>query len=129
MQMECSHRYLLSFLSGDKLLSAVNVISCACEGGVSHDVNCKRGNVTRTNYTFDRKCGPQLLAAFFKIITEQFCRQRRVNKTGSDEIDPNRCEFERKVLRHGWSRRGKGRDECKPFRRLAPTSTTHEKQC
>ncbi len=57
----------------DELLPAVDVVSAACKGCVSHDVNGERGYVGRANDAPDRERSAELLAAGIKLIAEQRC--------------------------------------------------------
>src|SRR5215510_226046 len=56
----------LCSLGGDELLSAVDVIGCAREGGVGHNVYRERGHVRRSDHASDGKRGAKLVATFFE---------------------------------------------------------------
>src|SRR4029077_181157 len=75
----CSY-WLLS-LRGDELLSAVDVIRCAREGGVGHNVYGERCHVRRYDHASDGKRGAELVATFFELIAQQFRGQRRVHES------------------------------------------------
>ena len=77
---------MLLSLGGDELLSAVDVVGRAREGGVGHDVHGECGDVGRSHHAPDRKRGAKLIAAVFQFIAEQRCRQRCVDETGGDEV-------------------------------------------
>ena len=59
------------FASGDELLPAVDVVGCAREGRVGHDVYGERGDVGRPDDAPDGKRGAKLIAAVFEFIAEQ----------------------------------------------------------
>ena len=59
-------------LASDELLSAVDVISCAREGSVGHNVYGERRHVRRSDHASDGKRGAKLGAAFFNLIAQQF---------------------------------------------------------
>src|SRR5215472_14576163 len=61
--------HLLS-LSGDELLSAVDVVGCAREGGIGHNVYGERSHVCRSDHASDGKRGAKLVATFFELITQ-----------------------------------------------------------
>ncbi len=63
------------YLAGDQLLPAVDVVGCAREGGVGHDVYGERGDVGRSDDAPDGKRGAKLIAAAFEFIAEERCRQ------------------------------------------------------
>ena len=52
-------------LGVDELLTAVDVIGCAREGGVGHNVYGQRGHVRRSDHASDGKRGAKLVAPFF----------------------------------------------------------------
>jgi hypothetical protein len=80
--VEVDRGHACSFsLGGDELLSAVDVIGCAREGGVGHDVYGERGHVRRSDHASDGKRGAKLVAAFFELIAQQFRGQRRVHES------------------------------------------------
>jgi hypothetical protein len=58
-------------------------------------VNGECCDVGRPDDASDRKLRPQLIAALLELISEQRCRQRRVDEAGGDEVDTNRGELER----------------------------------
>ncbi len=73
---------MLLSLGGDELLPAVDVVGCAREGGVGHDVHGERGDVGRPDDAPDGKRGAKLIAAVFEFIAEQrspttVCRRSR----------------------------------------------------
>jgi hypothetical protein len=69
VQILAYFRWLLR-LGGDELLSAVDVVSCTCEGSINHDVYGERGHICRLNDTPDGKGSAKLVAPVFKFITE-----------------------------------------------------------
>src|ERR1700682_2018010 len=100
----CSY-WLLS-LRGDELLSAVDVIGCAREGGVGHNVYGERGHVLQSDHASDRKRGAQLVATFFELIAQQFRGQRRVHESRGDEVDSHGGDFKRQVSSDSGERSG-----------------------
>ena len=76
--------------SEDELLPTVDVVCRAGERGVGHDVDSERGDVGGADDAADRKRRPQLLASLLESISEQRCRQRRVDEAGGDEVDASR---------------------------------------
>ena len=56
--------------SEDELLTAVDVVRRAREGGVGHEVNGERGDVRRADDAPDREPRAQLVAALVKIVAE-----------------------------------------------------------
>jgi hypothetical protein len=63
---------LLDFsLGSDELLPAVDVVGCAREGRVGHDVHGERGDVGRFDDAPDGKRGAKLIAAVFEFIAEE----------------------------------------------------------
>src|SRR5271155_4916140 len=85
------------YLAGDELLPAVNVVRRASERRVAHDVYGERGDVGRFDDAPDGKRGAKVIAAVFKFIAEERCRQRCVNEASGDEVDSDGREFERQV--------------------------------
>ena len=73
----------------DELLPAVDIVSAACKGRVGHYVHGERGYVGRPNDAPDRQRSAELFTAGLKLIAEQRCRQWRVHKPSSDEVDAN----------------------------------------
>ena len=74
---DCSDRYRLYWLlglGGHELLSAVNVVGCAREGGIGHDVYGERGDIRRPDYASDGKRGAKLVTTLFELIAQQFRR-------------------------------------------------------
>ena len=94
----------LHWLGGDELLPAVDVIGCAREGGVGHDVYGERGHVGRSDHASDRKRGAKLAATFFELIAQQFGGQRRVHESRGDEVDSHWRDFKRQVSGEGGER-------------------------
>src|SRR6185295_16754184 len=88
-------------LGSDELLSAVDVIGCAREGGVGHDVYGERGHVRRSDHASDGKCVPKLIATIFELIAQQFRGQRRVHKSRGDEVDSHGSDFKCEVSGQG----------------------------
>src|SRR5690349_8159333 len=74
----------------DELLPAVDVVRRAGERRVGHDVQGERGDVGWFDHAADWQRRPQLLPALLQLVSEQRCRQRAVDKTGRDEVDPDR---------------------------------------
>ena len=66
--------YWLLQLGGHELLSAVNVVGCAREGGIGHDVYGERGDIRRPDYASDGKRGAKLVTTLFELIAQQFRR-------------------------------------------------------
>src|SRR5580704_8871355 len=91
-------------LGGDELLSAVDVIGCAREGSVGHNVYGERGHVRRADYASDGKRGAKVVATFFELIAQQFRGQRRVHESSSDEVDSHGRDFQRQVSDKGGER-------------------------
>src|SRR5208283_3098119 len=89
--------YWLLKLGGDELLSAVDVIRCAREGGVGHNVYGERGHVGRSDYASDGKRAAKLVAPFFELIAQQFRGQRRVHESRGDEVDSHGRDFKRQI--------------------------------
>ena len=84
-------------LTGDELLPAVDVVGCAGEGGVGHDVYGERCNVGWCDDAPDGERGAKLLTAVFELVAEERCRQRCVDEAGGDEVDSDGREFEREA--------------------------------
>src|SRR5262249_8684772 len=76
-------------LARHELLSAVDVVRRAGEGGVGHDVYGQRSDVGRSNDAPDWKRGAELVATAFELVAEKRCRQGRVDEAGGDQVDPN----------------------------------------
>ena len=91
---------------GHELLSAVDIIGCAREGGVGHDVNGERGHIRRSDHASDGKRGAKLVAAFFQLITQQLGGQRRVHESRGNEVDSHRRDFKRQVRDESGERSG-----------------------
>src|SRR5262252_3218715 len=98
---------LIPYLCGDELLAAVNVVGCAGEGGVGHDVYGKCRDILRSHDPAYGECGAKLLAPIFKLIAEQLSRQRCVDESGGDEVDPDGRELDSQVSYHRWKCRRK----------------------
>ena len=78
----------------DELLAAVDVVGCASQRRIDHQVHGKRGDVFWPDDPSDWKCRSQFVAAVLQLITEQGSRQRGVDEACGDEVDANRCEFQ-----------------------------------
>src|SRR5271154_4691331 len=96
--------YWLLSLGGHELLSAVNVVGCACEGGIGHDVYGERGHIRRSDYASDGKGGAKLVATLFELIAQQFRGERRVHEAGGNDVDSHRCDFKRQAGGQGGKR-------------------------
>jgi len=101
---QISTAHMVLQLGGNELLPAINVVGCTREGCVGHDVYGKRGDVFRSHNASNRQCGAKLITALFEFITEQSCREGRVNESGGDDIDSYRCELQCEVLCHSRKR-------------------------
>jgi len=86
-----------SWLTGDELLTTVDVVGCAREGCVGHDVYGERGDIRGSDHAPDGQCGAKLIAAVFEFSAEKRCRQRRVDEACGDEVDSDGRELERQV--------------------------------
>ena len=89
-----------------ELLATVDVVRRAGKRCIGHDVNGECCDVGRPDDASDRKLRPQLIAALLELISEQRCRQRRVDEAGGDEVDTNRGELERERSGERRQRRG-----------------------
>src|SRR6185312_5604066 len=78
-------------------LAAVNVVRRAGYGGVRHEVEGQRGDILRSDDAPDRERRAQLVAALVEVVAEEPGGQGGVDESGGDEVDPDRCEFEREV--------------------------------
>ena len=87
-------------LSLDELLAAVDVVRCACERRVDHEVDGERGDVGRADHAPDRQRRAELFAARVQLVAEDRRRQRCVDEPGRDQVHAHRCELERETLRH-----------------------------
>src|SRR5215467_4983328 len=119
--------HLLS-LGGDELLSAVDVIGCAREGGIGHNVYGQRGHVRRSDHAADGKGGAKLVAAFFELIAQQFRGQRRVHESGGDEVDSHGRDFKRQVCGEGGECSGACAGDAHADRRASAAGPAHEDQ-
>src|SRR5215470_8196861 len=72
---------MLLSLSGNELLPAVDVIGCAREGGVGHDVYSERGHVGRPDDASDGKRGAKLKSKRIRGVESR--GTQGVNLTGS----------------------------------------------
>src|SRR5215831_10446054 len=120
---------MLLSLSGDELLSAVDVIGCAREGGVGHNVYGERGHVRRSDHASDGKRGAKLVATFFELIAQQFRGQRRVHESRGDEVDSHGRDFKRQVSGEGGECSGDCASDAHADRWASTTSAAHEDQC
>src|SRR5580692_7862660 len=120
---------LTSLARGDELLSAVDVIGCARERGVGHNVHGERGHVLRSDDTSDGKRGAKLVAAFFELIAQQFRGQRRVHESRGDEVDSHGRDFKRQVSGEGGERSGDCASDAHADRWASTASPAHEDQC
>jgi hypothetical protein len=70
---------MLLALSGDELLSAVDVTGCTREDSIGHDVYSERGHVGRPDDAADGKRGTKLIATFTGSLpfSEAGCRRDR----------------------------------------------------
>src|SRR5262245_31480791 len=66
----------------DELLAAVDVEGRAGNCGVGHEVDGQCGDVSRADHAPDRQRRAKLLAARVQPVTEDRCRERRVNESG-----------------------------------------------
>src|SRR5262249_39344424 len=121
--------FMLLWLGGDELLSAVDVIGCAREGGVGHNVYGERGHVHRSDHASDGKPGAKLVATFFELIAQQFRGQRRVHESRGNEVDSHGCDFKRKVSGEGGECSGDCARYAHAHRWSSTTSAAHEDQC
>src|SRR5262249_12547139 len=121
--------FMLLSLSGDELLSAVDVVGCAREGGVAHNVHGERGHVRRSDHASDGKRGAKLVATFFELIAQQFSRQRRVHESRSDEVDSHGRDFERQVSDQGGECSSACASDAHADSWASTTSAAHEDQC
>src|SRR5215470_12201717 len=126
--VDTAHNWLL-WLGGDELLSAVDVIGCAREGGVGHNVYGERGYVRRSDHASDGKRGAKLVATFFELIAQQFRGQRRVHESRGDEVDSHGCDFKRQVSGEGGECSGACASDTHADRWASTTSPAHEDQC
>src|SRR5215467_5686191 len=116
-------------LGGDELLSTVDVIGCAREGGVGHNVYGERGHVRRSDHASDGKRGAKLVAAFFELIAQQFRGQRRVHESSCDEVDSHGRDFKRQASGEGGECSGDCASDAHADCRAPATSAAHEDQC
>ena len=75
LSFDCSDRYCLHWLlqlGGHELLSAVDIVGCAREGGVRHDVYGERGHVDRPDYAPNGTRAAKPVATVFELIAQQF---------------------------------------------------------
>src|SRR5579859_4908098 len=121
--------YWLLQLSDDELLSAVDVIGCAREGGVGHNVYGERGHVRRSDHASDGKRAAKLVATFLELIAQQFRGQRRVHESRGDEVDSHGRNFKRQVSGEGGERSGEGGNDAHAHRWASTTSAAHEDEC
>jgi hypothetical protein len=70
-------------------------------------VDGERRDVGGTDDTADRERCSQLIAALLEAVSEQRCRQRRIDESCGDEIDPHRRELKCEGRRE-WRQRGRG---------------------
>src|SRR5580658_3992101 len=129
--MSYSGRYCSQWLlqlRGDELLAAVNVIGCAREGSVGHDVYGERGHVRRSDHASDGERGAKLVATFVELIAQQFCGQRRVDEAGGDEVDSHGRDFKRQVSGEVWERGGDCTRDAHAEGWASTTSSAHEDQ-
>src|ERR1700736_4693160 len=125
--VDCSY-WLLS-LRGNELLSAVDVIGCAREGGVGHNVYGERSHVRRSDYASDGKRRAKLVATFFELVAQQFRGQRRVHESRGDEVDSHGRDLKRQVSGEGGERSGDCASDAHADRWASTTSAAHEDQC
>jgi hypothetical protein len=57
----------------DELLAAVDVVGCASESGVGHEVDGEGGDVLWANDAVDREDSTELGAARLELVAEQGC--------------------------------------------------------
>src|SRR5262249_50262882 len=86
----------------DELLSAVDVVGGSGERRVDHDVDGERSDIGRADDPADRERRPKLVAALLELVSEQRCRQGRVDESCGDEVYANR----RQLKREGRGERG-----------------------
>jgi hypothetical protein len=73
------------------LLSAINVVSCAYQGGIGHDVYGESGHICRLNKPPDCELGSKLVTAGFQVHRQgvmrakvyQRTRRYKVTRTGA----------------------------------------------
>jgi len=111
------------------MLSAVDVIGCAREGGVGRNVYGERGHFRRSDPASDGKRGAKLIATFFGLIAQQFRGQRRAHESRGDEVDPHGRNFKRQVSGEGGERSGDCASDAHADRWASTTSAAHEDQC
>src|SRR5262245_11993583 len=120
---------MLLSLSGDELLSAVDVVGCAREGGIGHNVYAERSHVCRSDHASDGKRGAKLVATFFELITQQFRGQRRVHESRGDEVDSYGRDFKRQVSGEGGECSGACASDAHAGRWASTTNAAREDQC
>src|SRR5215471_8487598 len=82
-------------LGRDELLSTVNVVGGASEGGVDHNVYGERGYVRWSDRASDEEHAAKLVATFFELIAQQFRGQRRIHESCGDEVHSHGRDFKR----------------------------------
>ena len=114
--------------SSHELLPTVDVVGCAGERGVGHDVDGERGDVGGVDDAADREGGPQLIAAFLELVSEQRCRQGGVDEAGGDEVDANRRELKREGRGERGQRGGGGGGDPEAVTNTPAAGAAHEQQ-
>jgi len=115
-------------LAGDELLPAVDVVGRPREGRVGHDVYGERGDVRRSDDPPDGKGGTKLFSTAFEFVAEERGRQRRVDESGSDEVDSNGRKLERQVAYQGGERSRDCRRDPEADAWATAAGTAHEQQ-
>ena len=88
-----------SSASGDELLAAVDVERRPGQGRVRHDVDGQRGDVLPDRRRARSAALRGAARDALQLVTEERSRQRGVDETRRDEVDADRGELEREVLR------------------------------
>src|SRR5215472_4265099 len=81
----------------DELLAAVDVVGGAGNRRVRHEVNGQCGDVLRADDASDRQRRAELLAARVQLVAEERRRERSVDESGGDQVDPDGRELDGQI--------------------------------
>src|ERR1700761_2361615 len=78
-----------------KLLASIDVVGDSRDRSVHHEMDRERGEGGRTDHSTDGQRFPELLATRVQLITQNRCRQRRVNEAGRNQVYPDGRQLKR----------------------------------
>jgi hypothetical protein len=128
LRNHCEKTFWPATLSGDELLSSVDVICCSRKGRVDHQVNGECRHVCRSDNATDGKRVAEMTAPVLEFIAEQGRRQRRVDEAGGDQVDANGRKLKRQGRGKGGERSGHGRHNPKSDAGTPSSGSAHEDQ-